>query len=339
MDIGVTMPTHGLLARDEQDFFLQRIEPQDVRPFEFARHAEDLGYHSLWFSDHVVMGRDLEMYYPANLSGTKAYPQRPTMFDAAVVMGGLAELTSTIKLAPSVHIAPYRHPLASAHQFACVDYMSKGRLIMGVGIGWEEQEFGALGADFKHRGSVTEESIQIYRAAWTQDWVEFDGKHFQIRNVSLDPKPWQKPCPPIIFGATTERGAARAARVADGLYTVHLDPYPPVDVWRPAKEACLREAERLDKDMSDFWYGTFASVLVCDADDPIRRGDRRPTLTGTAEEILDDLQRFADEGYQHVTCHFHVRSGEIDELFELTQRFGEEVAPEARKIKTAALVS
>src|SRR5881397_1115897 len=108
MDIAVTMPTHGLLTRNERDFFLQRIEPEEVRPIEFAQHAERLGYHSLWFSDHVVMGRDLDQFYPANLSGTRAYPRRPTMFDAAVVMGGLAAATETIKFAPSVHIAPYR---------------------------------------------------------------------------------------------------------------------------------------------------------------------------------------------------------------------------------------
>lgn len=337
MDVGVTMPTHGLLRRDETNFYLQRIEPEDVRAFEFARHAESCGYHSVWFSDHVVMGRDLDMYYPANLSGTKAYPQRPTMFDAAVMMGGLAEATSTIKFAPSVHIAPYRHPLASAHQFACIDYLSKGRLIMGVGVGWEEQEFQALGADFAHRGSITEESVLIYRAAWTQDWIDFDGRFFQIHDVSLDPKPWQKPSPPIIMGATTDRGAARAARVADGLYTVHLDPHPPVEVWRSVRDACVSECERIGKDVTSFWYGTFASALPCDANDPVRRGERRPTLTGTAEEILEDLQRFADEGYQHVTCHFDVRSGSISELFELTDRFAREVLPEARQIKPAAL--
>lgn len=336
MDIGVTMATHGLLTRDDVNFYLQRLEPHDVRPIEFARHAERCGYHSVWFSDHVVMGRDLDMYYPANLSGTKAYPRRPTMFDAAVVMGGLAEATSEIKFAPSVHIAPYRHPLATAHQFACIDFLSRGRLIMGVGAGWEEQEFQALGADFAHRGAVTEESVRIYRAAWTQDWIEFDGRFFHIRDVSLDPKPWQKPCPPIVMGATTEKGAMRAARVGDGLYTMHLDPYPPVDVWRSIRDACRREGERLDKDMTQFWYGTFASALPCDADDPIRARQQRPTLTGTSEEILQDIQRFADEGYQHITCHFDIRSGTVQELFEISERFAEEVLPGAREIKPAA---
>lgn len=334
MDIGIAMPTHGLLRRDESDFFLQVIDPADVKPVEFAQHAERFGFHSLWFSDHVVMGNDLSMYYPANQSGKKAYPQRPTMFDAAVVMGALATTTEKIKFAPSVHIAPYRHPLSTAHQFATIDYMSKGRLIMGVGIGWELEEFDALNADFEHRGSVTAECIEVYKRAWTDEWITFEGKHFTIRDVSMDPKPWQKPRPPIVYGATTPIGARRSVRQCDGLYTVHLDPYPGVAVWREAKEAAIQEADKHGIDLSNFWYGTKASALICDADDPILAGERRPTLTGTADQILEELQAFADEGYNHVTFHVHVRSNSIQELFDLTQRFGEEVLPQAASIKS-----
>jgi alkanesulfonate monooxygenase SsuD/methylene tetrahydromethanopterin reductase-like flavin-dependent oxidoreductase (luciferase family) len=236
-------------------------------------------------------------------------------------------------MAFSVHIAPYRHPLATAHQAATIDYLSRGRLIMGVGIGWEVDEFRALNAEYEHRGSITEESVEIYRRAWTDEYVDFDGKHFTIHDVSMDPKPWQPLGPPVVYGATTPAGARRAARACDGLYTVHVDPYPAVDVWRPAKEAAQREGERLAKDMSNFWYGTLCSALICDVDDPIRKRGTRPTLTGTAEEILEDLQRYADEGYSHVTCHFDVRSNTVTELLELVERFGTEVVPAARGIE------
>jgi probable F420-dependent oxidoreductase len=334
VDIGFVMPTHGLLTRDERDFFLQRVEPDQVRAFEFARFAEQLGYHSLWFSDHVVMGRDLQMRYPANLSGTKAYPQRPTMLDVVAVMGGLCAVTSRIRFAPSVHIAPYRHPLSSAHQFATIDQLSHGRLIVGVGPGWEVQEFAALGADFERKGAYTEEAVAVYKAAWTQDFVDFDGRFFCIHDVSMEPKPHQRPHPPLVWGGTTELGARRAVRCTDGLYTVHLDPYPGVSAWRTVKEAAMREGERIGRDLSDFWYGSFCSALITDADDPLARSGRRPTLTGTAAQILEELATFAAEGYQHVTLHPHVRSGAIDEFFEQAQRLAEEVLPEARRIPT-----
>ena len=336
MDIGVAMPTHGLLTRDDTNFYLQRVEAEEMRVVEYAQRAEELGYHSVWFSDHVVMGGDLDVDYPANLSGKKAYPLRPNMLDAAVVMGALAATTSRIRFAPSVHIAPYRHPLSSAHQFATVDVLSNGRLIMGVGCGWEPDEFRALAANFEHRGALTEECIEIYKLAWSEPWVEFHGRFFDISNISVDPKPVQKPYPPLVFGATTAAGARRAARTSDALYTVHLEPYIEIGVWDELRDVVREEAERIDRDVGDFRMMTFASALPTDASDELARREPRPTLTGTAEQILSDLERFADHGYSHVTLHFHVRSGTVDELFELLDRFASEILPSAQEIEARA---
>ena len=111
MDIGLTMSTHGLLTRDERDFFLQRLEPEEMRPIELAQLADRLGYHSLWLSDHVCMGRDPGAKHTANESGTRAYPDRPVMLDVVATLGALAATTERVRLAPSVLIAPYRHPL------------------------------------------------------------------------------------------------------------------------------------------------------------------------------------------------------------------------------------
>ena len=334
MDIGFVMPTHGVITRNERDFFLQRVEPDKIRAFEFARRAEELGYHSVWFSDHIVMGKDLDMFYPANLSGMKAYPERPVMFDNIAVMGGIAAITERIKFAPSVWIGPYRHPLSTAHQFATVDQLSKGRLIFGIGPGWEEQEFAALDANFERKGAETEEQVAVLKAAWTQDDLDFEGEFFTIKNVTMEPKPYQKPRPPILWGGITPLGARRAARCSDGIYTVHLDPYPGVRVWDVLKEEALREGDKRGKDMSEFWYGSFCSARILDASDPVAQKDRRPGLTGTAEQILAELEEFADAGYHHVTLHPDCPSGTVDEFFEQAERFGAEVLPEAQKIKT-----
>ena len=156
------------------------------------------------------------------------------------------------------------------------------------------------------------------------------------RLASLLDNPLQKPYPPIVWGGTTEVGAKRAARCSDGLYTVHLDPYPGVRVWSGLKETALREGEKAGKDMSTFWYGSFCSGRVVDADDPLAQGETRPTLTGTAEQILGELAEFAHEGYHHITLHPHIPSATIEEFFEQAERFAEEVLPEAKKIKTKA---
>lgn len=332
------MPTHGVYVRDDENFYIRHVDAEEVKPVEFGIEAEKLGYHSVWFSDHVVMGSDLDMHYHSNQSGKRAYPIRPIMFDAAPIMGALAVATSTIRFGTSIHVAPYRHPLITAHQFATVDYITKGRLMMGVGSGWEKDEFAALNANFDHRGTVTEESINVYKAAWTMDFLEYEGEHFQIRNVTMDPKPWQKPHPPIYFGGTSRLGARRAARVADGLYVTHGDPHKPLETWQPIREACIVEADRIGRDLSDFWYGSTASILVTDADDPILKGERRPTLTGTAEQVLGDLEQWASQGFRHLTLLPVTRTGAIGEMQDQVRRIAEEILPAAREINAPAFV-
>lgn len=336
MEIGLTMSTHGLLRRDERDFFLRRLEPEEMRTVELAELAERVGYHSVWFSDHVVMGRTATTRHTANESGTRAYPDQPVMLDVVACMGAIAARTSTLRMASSVHIAPYRHPLNSAHQFATVDVLSNGRLIVGVGSGWDPEEFAAVGARYEDRGAVTEECIEIYRKAWTQPWLEHEGRFFTIRDVSMEPKPVQKPHPPIVFGAVTPAGARRAARVADGLYPMFLDSYADPGRFAHLRDAVQREAERNGRDLSGFRLYAFASGAVVDATDELARSERRRTLTGSAEQVLDDLARFAAHGYSHVTMHFDVRSGSIDELFEITERFAAEVLPGAGELDARA---
>jgi probable F420-dependent oxidoreductase len=332
MDIGLAMSTHGLLTRDERDFFLRRLEPDAMRPIELAQLAERLGYHSLWFSDHVCMGRDLGAKHTANESGTRAYPERPVMLDVVATLGALATVTERVRLAPSVLIAPYRHPLTVAHQFATLDVLSGGRLLMTAGSGWDPQEFAALDADFEHRGAVTEECVEIWKHAWTAPWLDWHGRFYEITDVSLEPKPVQKPHPPIVFGAVTEAGARRAARTSDGLYPMFLDSYADPGRFDRLREVALREGERVGRDLSGFRLYAFASGLVTD---PIDR--RRRTLTGSADQVLGDLERFAAHGYSHLTMHFEVASGTIEELFEIVERFAAEVLPAAAALEAAPL--
>src|SRR5437868_3774276 len=98
MDVGLTMSTHGLLRRDERDFFLQRLEPDEMRVLELARLADRLGYHSLWFSDHVCMGRNLSTAHTANESGKRAYPEQPVMLDVVATIGALTSVTERVRL-------------------------------------------------------------------------------------------------------------------------------------------------------------------------------------------------------------------------------------------------
>ncbi len=314
----------------------QKVSAEEMRPLAVARQAEALGYHSVWFPDHVVMERHTATRHPANESGTRVYGDRPVMLDVVTTMAAVAAATERVRLASSVLILPYRHPLNVAHQFATIDVLSGGRVIMGVGSGWARGEFDALGVPYEKRGALTEESVELIRAAWTQDWLDHDGVFFRIEDVSMDPKPLQKPHPPIAYGTSTPIGARRAARVADAIYPMFVDTYTDPSRLQVLRDEVIREADRLGRDISNFDLYILASALITDGHHALARQRVRPTLTGTSEQILVDLDRFASYGCSLVNVNLDVRSGTMSEYEELLDRFAREVLPDAARIEPRA---
>ena len=201
MEIGTYMNSHGAMFRSETEVWLESLPPQDFEPVRLARLAERVGFHSLWFPDHVTLPLKTTNVKVANPeTGKRHYPEKPEMFDALTTMAAVAVTTERIKLATSVLISPYRPPLHDARQFATLDWLSNGRLIAGVGAGWAKEEFEALGLPYDRRGDMTDECIEVYKRAWTDDVVAFHGEFYDFANLSMDPKPLQKPWPPIVFG-------------------------------------------------------------------------------------------------------------------------------------------
>lgn len=331
MEISLMMPTHGLLYRDENDAFLPAPD-RHVDVVEVAKLAERLAYHSLWFSDHVLVTKSSDSGHPANWSGKRAYPGRSYMLDGLVCMGAVAAATDRIRFSPSVLIAPYRHPLSDARQLATVDVLSNGRLIVGVGPGWMREEFESLNLPFESRARMLEECLEIYLRSWRDDWVEYDGDFYKFSEVSMDPKPIQQP-PPIVLGAGSKGAARRAAKYSNGMYMLMLDPYPDIDRHRPLFDVCFAEAEKLGRAAEEYELSVMVSALPTDASDPASQASNRKVLTGTADQITEDLHQFAASGYSRCVVHLEVRSGKYTEYIELVQRFGEEIIPIAKGIQ------
>jgi probable F420-dependent oxidoreductase len=299
---------------------------------QMAQLAERLGFHSMWFPDHVCMPMQSASEHVANASGTRAYQSRHTMLDAAVTMGAVAVSTTRLKLGTSVLIAPYRNPLSDARQFATVDQLSNGRLLLGVGAGWMQEEFDAIGVSYADRGIRTDECIEIYKRAWTDEVVSFQGRFYQFHNISMDPKPVQQPRPPIIYGGVTVGGARRAMRTCDGFYPIFLDTYADPDRYIALRDVMRREADRLERDIMQFSLIGVVSARITSPSDPQAQAKPRRICTGTAEQILADLVRFANAGYSLVIFFFDCPSGTMAEQEEQMQRFGQEVIPEAAKL-------
>jgi probable F420-dependent oxidoreductase len=331
MEISLMMPTHGLLYRDEHDAYLPRPD-RHVDVVEVARLAELHGYHSLWFSDHVLMTRTSDSGHPANWSGKRAYPGDAYMLDALVAIGAVAAATTTIRFAPSVLISPYRHPLSDARQLMTADVISNGRLIVGVGAGWMKEEFDALGIDFAARGRMLEECVEIYLKSWKDEWLDFDGEFYSFTNVSMDPKPVQEHLP-LIYGAASRAGARRAARHGDGMYLLFLDPYPDPHRNDDLMRMVAEEADKVGRSYDEFEFSTMVSCLPTDAKHPYATADKRRVLTGTTEQILSDIEAFAEAGYSRCVVHLEVRSGTYSEYLELVERVGRDIIPAARSIE------
>ena len=332
MEIGIYANTHGQGFRDETDMFLAHTPVEEMRPVHTAQLAEQNGFHSLWYPDHVCMPIQSGSAHTANVSGNRAYQPHHNMLDMDVVMGAVAACTSRIKLGTSVLIAPYRHPLSDARQFATVDLLSQGRLMLGVGSGWMKEEFVACGQDYEVRNKQTDECLQIYKRSWEDEKVQFNGEFYKFHDISMDPKPVQKPHPPIVFGGNTPAGARRAIRHCDGLYPLFLDTHVEPNRFAPLQELIRREAETLGRDTSQFLMLAASSARITNASDSQSKASPRPNCTGTAEQILEDLQAMADAGFSMIVCMMMCPSGSLAEQHDQIQRFGEEVIPQAKGI-------
>jgi len=193
---------------------------------EAARVAEDNGFESVWIPEHLVFPADMPPTYPYTESGLPAVNPGTALYDPWVVLGYLAHATESIRLGTEVYILPLRHPIATARSVLTVDRLSGGRVTVGVGVGWLEPEFEVVGQSFHDRGRRTDEIIPLLRRLWTEETVSHAGDHYSFGPVRFEPKPVQKPCPPVEVGGATPAALRRAGCLGDGWIEIgarHID--------------------------------------------------------------------------------------------------------------------
>jgi probable F420-dependent oxidoreductase len=196
MQIGIHLPQYGRVAG-----------PQAIT--RAARHAEQLGFAGVFVSDHIVQ--------PA----AQDYPS-PYLYDPMVTLTWAAAATERIGLGTSVLVAPQHNPLELANALASLDSLSGGRLTVGVGVGWSEGEFDALGYDFSDRGSRTDEILQVWRTVWRDDPADFDGEHYRFSDLRVLPKPAHDIA--IWVGGSGERAWRRGIEHGDGFHLIGVTP-------------------------------------------------------------------------------------------------------------------
>lgn len=282
---------------------------------ETACKAEELGFDAVLLNDHIIVD-----------GSPRALPSWGNTYDPLIALAYVAACTTRIRLGTSVLIMPYRNPVATAKMVATLDQLSGGRVIAGVGVGWNEAEFAALGVPFHERGARTTEYLRIWQACWAPDAVSFHGQFFSFANMYTQPKPLQQPHPPIWIGGSSRAALRRAAAFAQ--------------VWQPTQmsleDLCQRQAylrEACAKIGRQDVPTTRMSIRV-NFPDITGRTERDRTSAaersigqGTSAQVAEDLRRFRHEGgldafqMNFNGCH------NLEQLLASMMRFMQEVKP------------
>jgi probable F420-dependent oxidoreductase len=198
--------------------FLYQTSPNSIAAV--ARKAEESGFESLWIPEHIILPVTYRSPYPYSSSGKIGVPPETPLHDPMLVLAFVAGITTKIRLATGIFVLPIRNAFATAKAVASLDVLSGGRFIFGVGIGWLEEEFDAVGMSFKDRALRTREYVALMKELWSKESPEYHGKTISIEGFKFMPKPAQKPHPPIVFGGNTEPSLKRAAKLGDGWYGI-----------------------------------------------------------------------------------------------------------------------
>ncbi|WP_435218466.1 TIGR03619 family F420-dependent LLM class oxidoreductase [Streptomyces sp. bgisy034] len=278
---------------------LQQRWPLDDAPaaFRAARHAEDLGF------DHVAAGqRLLEGGYDADIH----------LSDPLVMLSALAAATTRIRLLTSVLVMPYYPPTLLASQAATLDFVSGGRLILGVGTGWMPADFDAVGVSLRERGSRTDDHLGAVKALWTQRPANFDGRFTTLRDAQLGMPLVTPGGPPVWVGGHSDTALRRALRFGDAWYVSAVDADELTGMRRRLREAA---ADTGDADRVTITSIQFLSPPGFPGEVPSERrplGGRKPT----AASVVDDLGRLAEAGLTVCTLWLPSAEGAVEKAMD-----------------------
>ena len=271
----------------------------------FALEAERRQVPSLWVSDHVVIPGTTDGY---PMGGKFPLPPDRPYLEPIVGLAAAAAVTSKARLGASVFILGHRHPVVMAKMLSSIDALSGGRLIVGVGVGWWRDELEILGAPFEKRGRHADETIRVFKTLWTEPMPSFDGEFVRFRSVGFEPKPLQRPHPPIWVGGESAGAYRRVVTLGDG--------------WHATTQAPAQFREELGKvrAAADAAKRDMATIELS-----LRFSLTEDLLAKGPQAVVDVLGQFKHLGLQHVLLEF--RRAEHQRMFEILDLVGTTIRP------------
>lgn len=289
---------------------------------DLAHYAEAAGFESIWVADHVAFPVTFKSEYPYSAKGD--FPSRlaDPLMEPVATMGVLVGATRRVKIGAAVLIVPYRNPVLLARMMVTLDQFSGGRMMFGAGTGWLEEEFDVLGAyEFKKRGRVTDEYIEIFKAISAGGEVGYQGQTYSFAPVVSNPGSVQRPHPPVLIGGLSVPALRRVARHGSGWLAVTAGSEQLEGSLVILKQLMAENGRRFG-DLS-LTYKMFIGI-----DQPKQsRFDTREPGTGTVAEIIDDLKRIFALGFTRVIVRY--RGQGADQQKRQLDRFVNEIVPKA----------
>jgi probable F420-dependent oxidoreductase len=189
-----------------------------------AAESEARGISTLWVGEHVVLFEEYQSSYPYAADGRIPAPPGSGLLEPMVTLSYLAACTRTVRLGTAMLLLPQRNPVYVAKEVSSLDWLSGGRVDLGIGVGWLKEEFDALNVPWERRGARTDEYLEVLRTLWCDDTSSYDGELYQLPACEMFPKPVQQPHPPIHVGGETTAALRRVARLGQGWHTFNRSP-------------------------------------------------------------------------------------------------------------------
>jgi probable F420-dependent oxidoreductase len=285
MQVGVFLPISG-----------RATGPETL--MEAAQSAEAAGFDAIWSADRVVTPWRIETPYPYSENHEFIVPPDRPFLDSLTCLAFLAGCTSTITLGISVLVLPYRHPLYWARVAASIERLSKGRLTMGIGVGWMEEEFAALGVSFRDRGKMTDEQLQIIHQLWTEEHATWSGQFYSYDDLAFYPKPLQKPRIPIWVGGEGAAAHHRTAKYGDAWFPYFVEVTPAE--LRAGYDAVRVSAAELGRDPERIQLACCRPIEVTPG--PVPQDAR--FLRGSPDQLVEALLAYQSIGVSHMALQF-----------------------------------
>jgi len=309
MSFGLDVGSYGPLANPETILSLARL-------------AEQAGFASIWLADHVAFPVSFKSKYPYGAQGTFPTRLADPLMEPVATMGVLVGSTTRVLIGTAALIMPYRNPVLLSRMLVTLDHFSGGRIILGAGVGWLQEEFAVLGnQDFKRRGRATDEYLEIFKAVCAGGEVAYRGTTYAFDAIFASPGSLQRPHPPILIGGLSDAALRRVVKHGNGWLAVAA----PADELSERLRTLERLAAQAERQLREFQlaYKIFLSIGEAKGG-PF--GTREPG-TGTLEEIRDDIKRLLDLGFDPIIVR-HRGDSAADQMHQI-ERFIDEIAVKA----------